>query len=86
MVLELNEHGNVINRFYDVDSALYMVTTVHLKGSSLLKVINVFHSVNLTLFLKRTRNSQKPGNNIRWKMTEHSNIERSKEVYFKQLI
>ena len=40
------------------------MSSVHQKGGFLVKVIKAFHSVNLTLFTKRRRNSEKLGNNL----------------------
>ena len=52
------------NVFHDVNSTLNTVTKIHEKGVFLIKVFKVFHSVNLTLFTKRARNSEKLGNNL----------------------
>ena len=64
VMAELSEYVNVINVFRDGKSTLYSVISIHHKVGFLLKVIKVFHSVNLTLFAKRTKNSQKLGNKM----------------------
>ena len=67
----LSKHVNVIDVFYDKN--LNLIPVYH-KTGLLLKVINVFHTVKLTFFMKRTKNSQKIG---RWKMTEDSRVKKS---------
>ena len=47
-----SEHVNAINLFHDVNSTLYTVTNIHSKARlGFTKVINVFRSENLALFM-----------------------------------
>ena len=47
----ISKHVNIIKVFHDGNSKPKLVTNIHLKTRILLKVVNVFRSDNLTLFM-----------------------------------
>ena len=97
----ISEHVNVINVIYDVNSISYTATNIHPKAGilgMLLKVINVFRSENLALFIVSSINSTRKNTEnrsfeTRWKVEiQGSNSLKSlkekkrKGVQYKKLI
>ena len=82
----IRQHVNVINVVHTINSILYTVTSIEPKPGILLKVIKVFHSRNLALFIvtniHSTRRSAKNRNSeTRWKVKiQGSNRSNDKDI------